>query len=374
MKRWQEPRPRGRIPATGATRAYTITRRRMFAAGSAFAVPALSASRSDAAIYQPEPLPKGETRNIVLGVGGTDSEPAYLAIWAAQYGGYFDALKQEGINVTVVPFPSGGADAILALTSGRTHINYQSCENAVRAQAQGRDAIIIYNAMPTPGVYIMARAGLKDSVHSVADTKGLRWGVTAFGASGHTDSLRAAAFGGVDSTAIRWIALGGQAGLIPSVREGRVDIFVATPLARTLMLQQGLAFDLLDMFHADQVQKIYGHGFLGLGLLSSRAYCDQNTFVAYRVTGAVHQAVADAVANPPEELAAVLPAQFQSPALVPSIATMLQGFSPDGNTPLADAAAMASDMLALKLINKSVDAASVVDNRFVEAVRAHWSK
>src|SRR6185437_3225314 len=88
------------------------------------------------------------------------------------------------------------------------------------------------NAMPTPGVFIMARTALKDRVHGVADVKGLRWGVTAFGASGHTDSLRAAQYGGVPISAITWIALGGQAGLMPSVTECPIGVFVATPGAR----------------------------------------------------------------------------------------------------------------------------------------------
>lgn len=329
----------------------------------------LAAGAAGAATGAPPPLPSGQTRTVVLGVGGTDSEPAYLGVWAAQYGGYFDALKRDGITVQVVPFPGGGTDAILALTSGRTHINYQSAENAIRAQAQGRDAAVIYNPMPTPGVFIMARTALQDRVHGVADVKGLRWGVTAFGASGHTDSLRAAQYAGLDPGAITWIALGGQAGLLPSVRDGRVDVFVATPQARALMLRQGLAYDLLDMFHADWVRKIYGHGFLGLGLLASRAYCDQNPFAAFKVVEAVHKAIADAVATPPATLAARLPAQFQSPVLTPSIATMLQGFSTDGVAAPEDAAAMAADLLALKLIAKPVEGTRVVDNRFVDALR-----
>ena len=346
----------------------TVSRRGMLAASLGLAATSLN-PRFGHAAAAPKPLPPGETRTIVLGVGGVDSEPAYLGAWAALYGGYFEALKKDGITVNVVPFPGGGADAILGLTSGRTQINYQSCENAIRAQTQGRDATIIYNAMPTPGVFIMARTALKDKVRSIADVKGLRWGVTAFGASGHTDSLQAAQYGGVPPADITWIALGGQAGLMPSVRQGRIDVFVATPQARALMLRDGLAYDLLDMFHLTNVSKIYPHGYAGLGFLSTRAYCDQNPFVAYKVVEALYKAVADAEHTAPATIAAKLPAQFQTPVLVPTIATMLEGFSKDGYTEPEAIAAMTADLLALKLIAKSVDPAIVVDNRFVEALR-----
>ena len=272
-------------------------RRRLLAAGLGLAAAGLLARRSLAAATVPTPLAAGETRTVVLGVGGVDSEPAYLAVWLPLYGGYFEALKKDGITVNVVPFPGGGADAILGLTSNRTQINYQSAENAMRAQAQGRDATIVYNAMPTPGVFIMARKGLEAKVKTVADVKGLRWGVTAFGASGHTDSVHAARYGGVDPAAISWIALGGQAGFLPSVREARVDIFVTTAQQRALILQQGLGYEILDMFHPDAVQKVFGHGYIGLGLLSSRAYADQNSFVVYKVCEAMKHAIADAKKN-----------------------------------------------------------------------------
>jgi len=217
----------------------------------------------------------------------------------------------------------------------------------------------------------MARKGLEAKVKTVADVKGLRWGVTAFGASGHTDSLQAARYGGVDPSAISWIALGGQAGFLPSVREGRVDIFVTTAQQRALILQQGLGYEILDMFHPDAVQKVYGHGYIGLGLLSSRGYSDQNPFVVYKVAEAVKRAVADAKKLPVEKVAAMLPAQFQSPVLMPALTTTLEGFSPDGFSNVDDAGKMIADLVALKLMPKSVDAAAVVDNRFVEALRTN---
>ncbi len=374
-----QQRPHGHGSQTqdpvAAAGAFTgLPRRRVLAAGFGFGAAGLMPRRGNAAAYVPKPLAKGETVSVILGVGGIDSEPAYLGVWLPLYGGYFDALKADGITVNVVPFPSGGADAILGLASGRTQINYQSAENAIRAQAQGRDATVIYNAMPTPGVFIMARRGLEARVKTVADVKGLRWGVTGFGASAHTVSLRAARYGGVDPAAISWISLGGLAGFMPSVREGRVDVFAATPSQRAAMLQDGLAYDLLDLFHRDTARKVYGHDYIGLGLLTLRSYSDQNPFVVYKVIEATHKAIAAGMQTPPEKLAAILPAQFQTPLLIPTIQTMLQGFGPDGYSDPADAANMIADLTTLKLISRPVDAASVVDNRFVEALRDQGTK
>ena len=47
----------------------------------------------------------------------------------------------------------------------------------------------------------------------------------------------------------------------------------------------------------------------------------------------------------------------------------MEGFSADGFSNPDDANKMIADLVALKLMAKSVDAATVIDNRFVEALR-----
>jgi hypothetical protein len=103
-------------------------------------------------------------------------------------------------------------------------------------------------------------------------------------------------------------------------------------------------------------------------MLASEAYANREPFVTYKVLQAVQQSIDKIRSTPAAEIARVLPAEFQEPALAPTIASIAKAFAPTGVTSLAVAASMIADMGDLKLGNRTLDAADVVDNRFAEAL------
>lgn len=313
------------------------------------------------------PPPAGQTSTVTLGVGGSEPDLIYLCVWLAEYGGYFDALKRDGITVNVVPF-GGGAEGILGLTSGRAQINYQSFENAVRARAQGRDVTVVYDSLSSPAVYVIVRKALADKVKSVADTKGLRWGFTSFGSASHVVSLRVARYFGLDPASIHWTPVGGISGQIPALREGRVDVLTATPPARIILQHEGASADLLDLSNTEIVRKIYGHDYLGLCLLTTETFTRANPYATWRIVQAIHSAIEAAKTTPPAEIAAKLPAQFQGPYTVESITAVARDLRTDGRIDPRDAAGMVADLSDLKVTSAGLDMRAVIDNRFAEAL------
>ena len=317
--------------------------------------------------FHPAPLPKGQTRTLKFAVGGIADVP-HLAVWYAKYNGYFDELKADGIDVEVVAF-GGGSEWLLALTSGQVHMAHGYYENGVRARSQGRDVVLIDNILPTPGFLVVLRKGLADKVKTVADAKGLTWGITSLGSATHAVSLRVIKSFGLDAKDVRFLSVGGNTGYIPSIREARVDILTATFNAATQLLNEGSATLLLDMDSADAVEKVYHHPYMGPGLLTSHAYTEQEPFVTLRVVSAIRKSIAALKHTKPSDVARVLPAEFHTDTLEAGIADTIAAFTADGIVSLEAATAMIADMSDIKLGKGGIDPADTFDNRFVQAVK-----
>jgi NitT/TauT family transport system substrate-binding protein len=318
--------------------------------------------------FHPAPLPAGQTRTVKLAVGGI-ADVTHLAVWYAKYAGYFDALTADGITVEVVPF-GGGSEWLLALASGQVNMAHGYFENAVRAHSQGRDVVLIDNILPTPVFLIVVRNDLADTVKSVKDVKGLSWGFTSFGSASHVVSLRVAKFYDLEQSAVKWLGVGGSSGYLPAIREKRVDVLTTSVMTGTQLIQEGNARLLQDMTSAEAVAHIYGHPYLGPGMLTSRAYCDQEPFVVLKVVAAVRKAIAAVRAISATEIAKKLPAEFQVDSLVGAIDLTGKAFAADGEIPASTVLAMIRDMSDLKLGKGGIEPADMIDNRFIHAVQA----
>lgn len=358
------------MPDQEKLRSQALTRRTAFVRASGFGLTALAGLTCgfDLAAAEPldlKPLPKGETVKVKIAVGSV-ADITHVAVWYATYGGLFDGLKADGIEVEVVPF-GGGAEWLLALTSGQTQMAHGYFENAVRAHSQGRDVVSIFDVVPSPALQVVVRSDLAEKFKTVADLKGAVWGFTSFGSATHVVSLRVARHFGLDQGAVKWIPVGGTSGFLPSMREKRVDVLTATIFAANQLIQEGTAKMMVDLADQKVVAEVYG-SYLGPALLSSKAYIEKNPFVVYKVASAVRQSILDIKSKPHEEIAKALPAQFQSPVLVASIESMAKALNQDGVSPLKAVDEMVQDMGDLKVGRGTLKAVDLVDNRFAEAL------
>jgi hypothetical protein len=106
-------------------------------------------------------------------------------------------------------------------------------------------------------------------------------------------------------------------------------------------------------------------------MLAAEAYANREPFVTYKVLQAVQASIDKIRSSPPAEIARVLPAQFQEPALAATIASIAKAFAPTGVTDLKVVASMIADMGDLKLGKRSLAPSDVVDNRFAEVLSVH---
>lgn len=314
------------------------------------------------------PLAEGKTVQVTIGVGGTAS-PTQLGIWVAEYGGFFDPLEKEGIDIKLVPF-GGGSDAMLALVGGQTDMSFQFLENAIRARAQGRDVEAVYNALPVPALGVTVREELKDEIKSVADAKGHRWGFTSFGSGTHVVSLRVATHYGVDPAYVTWTPVGGVRGYLPSMREDRVDLLTSGIEAANTLVKEGTAFMLVDLTDPATVKEIYGYPYISVALLTTEHFVDENPYVTYRIVEALHKAIEHIKSTPASEIAALLPAEFQGPALESSIEQLAKAHSKTGIIDVNVVQKMIDDIEDLKVASTAhFSAEDMVDDRFVKALQ-----
>ena len=315
------------------------------------------------------PLAEGETVSVTIGVGGTAS-PTQIGVWAAEYGGFFDPLREDGIDIELVPF-GGGSDAMLALSGGQTDMSFQFLENGIRARAQGRDIVAIYNALPVPALGVTVRSELQDEITEVPDLAGRRWGFTSFGSGSHVVSLRVATHYGIDPAYVSWTPVGGVRGYLPSMREDRVDALTSGIEAANTLVQEGTAFLLVDLTDPETVREIYGFPYISVSMMSTEDFVNENPYVTYRVIAALHEAIDFIKTTPAAEVAALLPDAFQGPALEMSLETLAAAHSDDGTIDVEVVQHMIDDIEELQVASaEDFSAAQLVDNRFVEAVMA----
>lgn len=313
------------------------------------------------------PLPEGETVTVTIGVGGTAS-PTQLGVWIAEYGGYFDPLEAEGIDVKLVPF-GGGSDAMLALVGGQTDMSYQFLENAIRARSQGRDVEAIYNALPVPALGVTVRKEIENEINSVEDIEGHRWGFTSFGSGSHVVSLRVATHYGVDPAYVSWTPVGGVRGYLPSMREGRVDVLTSGIEAANTLVQEGTASMLVDLTDPATVREVYGYDYISVALISKESFVEENPYATYKVTEALHKAIDHIKSMSASEIAAMLPEEFQGPALEMSIKELAAAHSDTGLVDVEVVQKMIADIEDLEVASaEDFSAEDLVDNRFVQAV------
>ena len=119
-----------------------------------------------------------EKRDVSISIGSWIIQYLPLPVAVAQ--NYF---KDEGLNVTVNNFDAGGSKALQALLGGSTDMVVGFFDHTIQMQVQGKSirAVILLNQIP--GIVIAARKDLAGEIHSIADLKGRRIGITALGSS-----------------------------------------------------------------------------------------------------------------------------------------------------------------------------------------------
>lgn len=222
----------------------------------------------------------------------------------------FDALQREigrPIDVTYSPTTT---PAILGIIAGDYDFGIAYVQHAIKAQAEGKDLVVLLAMMDSPTAALVVRSDLTD-IQSPKDLKGKAVGVVGLGSGHHMIGLAVADANGLAADDVTYRATGGIAGWIPSLRGKRVDALIASEPTLSRILDEGLGRILVDFHDRATTEKVFKGPHPTVALIARREYIEANPKIVQAVVTAHMNALKWIGQKKPQEILAVLPEELK---------------------------------------------------------------
>lgn len=183
----------------------------------------------------------GDHKTILI-VAGADKQIFLPAVLAERLG-YF---RDEGLDVELQSEPSGSraADVLLA---GSAHGVIGAYDHTIDLQAKGKFVKSVVQLAIAPGEVQLVATRAATRIHSPADVKGARLGVTGLGSSTAFLTQYLAVTHDVKLGELQLVPVGSGAAFIRALREGQIDVGMTTEPTASLLLAAGDAKVLADL-------------------------------------------------------------------------------------------------------------------------------
>jgi ABC-type nitrate/sulfonate/bicarbonate transport system substrate-binding protein len=146
----------------------------------------------------------------------------YVPLYLAVDDGLF---AKEGLQIDLLPF-RGGSDLIKAVVSGSADVGVVSLAEVTSAIAAGQPMKAFYGGFNVPAFDWYA----VPSIHSLAETKGKRFGVTQYGSSTDFLTRYALASKGLDPARDVQVVQGGDSPTrLAAMQAGQIDVNIFAP-------------------------------------------------------------------------------------------------------------------------------------------------
>jgi NitT/TauT family transport system substrate-binding protein len=204
-----------------------------------------------------------------LMVGGLDKQ-IYLPAMLTERLGYF---KQQGLNVELSDEPAG-VDATDQLVAGKVEGVVGFYDHSLDLQGHGKYVESVAQLLQAPGEVELCRDDVKGQIHSPADWKDRRLGVTGLGSSTYFLSQYLATKNGVPASEVHPIAIEAGPTFVAAFKHKTVDCGMTTEPTITAVAQQHLGWPLIDMRSAAGTSSALG------GVYPASALYMRNDWVA----------------------------------------------------------------------------------------------
>ncbi len=247
-----------------------------------------------------------EKKDVQLGVGG---KPLlyYLPLTIAEQKGFF---ADEGLNVTISDF-KGGSKSLQALVGGSADVVTGAYEHTVRMQTKGQDIEAVIELGRLPGMVLVVREDLKDTVKTPGDLKGMKVGVTAPGSSTNNFVNYLLARDGVKPDEISVIGVGSGGTAIAAIKNKEVDAMVNLDPAISALTQAGDVFVLADSRTEEGTKGIFGTDDVPAAVLyTKREFVEANPNTTQALVNALYKAIKWLETATPEDVVATVPEDY----------------------------------------------------------------
>ena len=271
-----------------------------------------------------------EQTSVRMAVGG-QTQFIYLPLTLADRLGYF---KDEGLAVTIADL-RGGSEALAALMGGSVDMVTGFYEHTIRAQAQGKELVMVALFDRYPGLVLLLGKNHFDAVKTIKDLVGKPVGVSAPGSS--TDELVKFLLrkNDLDPQSIP-VVTAGIATMLAVLEQDRVWAGVAVDPLATKLERDGIARPLYDTRTEKGTIEVFGGPWPAGGFYSSVEFLQKNPRTVQGLVNAAVRTLRYIQEHSAEEIAAVMPESFWAgdrDQYIASLRANLGMYSPDGLMP-----------------------------------------
>ena len=304
---------------------------------------------------------------VKLMVGGIDKQ-IYLPYMLAQQLGFY---KKYGVNVVLSTEQSGGVGAEDAMISGQVDMAGAWYNHTIDFGLKGQPVTDVIQLSGAPGERIMCATN--SGVHTPADIKGKKMGVTDLGSGTDTLTQFVASKGGVKHGDYHTVAVGAGATAIAALQHGSADCVMTTQPTVQAIESQHLGYSAFDLATADGAKKLLGGVWPAASVLARTDWVNQNKDTVQKVVDALVATMHWIHTHKAADVQKALPAAYSNNGLVTPttyIAGLQQDygqFLPDGLMPAGGPKTIFATYRTIGTDPSKVSISSTFDNSFVQA-------
>ena len=311
-----------------------------------------------------EPL---EKPNLTVAIGTWTF--AYLPLIVAQTEGMF---RDEGLNVTIQNFNAGGSRAVQALIGGSTDTVVGYYDHTIQLQSQHKYIRCVVLLDRLAGPVLEVRSELRPQIHDVADLKGHRIGISAFGSSIEFQLRYLMSRAGLHPEDYTVLPIGTDASAVAAVEHKQVDALVTSDPGATFMQQRNLVQPLVDSRTDAGSTQAFGGPYPTACLYATQPFIDGNPHTMQHLVNAFVKALRWLHTHTPEEITKAVPAEYElnDPAMFQTVVrNSADLFSQTGTISAEDARRVLSIFASYdpRIAQAHIDLDRTYTNDFVKA-------
>ncbi|WP_125567916.1 ABC transporter substrate-binding protein [Nocardioides baekrokdamisoli] len=324
--------------------------------------PSSASSNAFGASVSAAPTYNASFPTVKLMIGGWDKQ-IYLPYTLAQKLGFY---QKYGVNVVLST--EGSVSAEDALLAGDVQMSGAWYNHTIQLQDKGKSVEDVVQLSGAPGERIMC--GTNSGVHSPADIKGKKMGVTDIGSGTDTLTQFIAAKAGIKRSDYKTIGVGAGAPAIAQLQRGNIDCMMTTQPTVGALESQGLAYSAIDLATVQGAQAAIGDQWPAAGVLAKTDWVNSNKATVQKVVDALVATMHWIHTHNATDIANALPQSFvQNPLVtkadyIKSLTQDYGQFLPDGLMPASGAQNVLKSLVLVKVATGNEDLSKTYTNDF----------
>ncbi|MCW2856899.1 MAG: transporter substrate-binding protein [Marmoricola sp.] len=303
---------------------------------------------------------------VTMMVGGIDKQ-IYLPYKLADQLGFY---KKYGVNVVLSTEASGGVGAEDAMVSGQVDLAGAWYNHTVDFGLKGKSVEDVIQLSGAPGERIMCATN--SGVHTPADIKGKKMGVTDLGSGTDTLTQFVASKGGVKHSDYTTVAVGAGATAIAALQHGSAACVMTTQPTVQAIESKHLGYSAFDLATSAGATTLLGGAWPAASVLAQTSWVNQHKDTVQKVVDALVATMNWIHTHTAADVEKAMPTAYTNNGLVTPqtyTAALQQDygqFLPDGLMPAGGPKTIYSMLKTIGTDPSKVSIASTFTNTFVD--------